>query len=647
MTLTKDCVANWNPTTQQLDVTFTATLTNTGTFEAITITGCTDSDDATLSGVPASLAPGASAVITGSYSQGSLSASDTMTCNGQGSLSATAISRSDSAECSDTTNPNLTLDKSCVADWNSTTQQLDVTFSATLTNTGDETMTSISCIDSDDATLSGVPASLAPGASAVITGSYSQASLSASDTMTCNGTGATTATARSANDSAQCSDTTNPNLTLDKSCVANFNPTTQQLDVTFSATLTNTGDETMTSISCIDSDDATLSGVPASLAPGASAVITGSYSQASAQASDTMTCNGTGATSGTADSATDSAECSDTPPTPSACRMTGGHVNQIGDLDAGFSDAKGKYTTGGQIGAPNESGCCDFPHPKGICVNNKCWGGGEPDKVCTRDSDCPQTETGCNADCPWGDWQHSHHSGLDDSQLTKGGSFSFHSGTAAAPKTSFISNVICADEGWCVQARPAPDKQIFWEGYGVFHNLKGPKGESLSQPGFPAGCNVQVYDSKTGGTVHYYRAHVGDFGESKGPGQRQAPVTQVCEDKNFDAPWDIGCGSVDPVTLLGGVPNQKFTDLHPLCKAQDCTTCPDWYEIEISCDMKKPGEDSYQAAYKVAHFILQGNFQLHPAVCTSCQPCGDGLCETIFEETCESCCKDCCSAECP
>jgi cysteine-rich repeat protein len=329
-----------------------------------------------------------------------------------------------------------------------------------------------------------------------------------------------------------------------------------------------------------------------------------------------------------------------------ACRMTGGHVNKAGDDDASYTSPNGKYTTGGQIGAPNESGCCDYPHPKGICVNNSCLGGGEPGKACTTNGDCPQTNKGCDADCPWGDWQHNHHSGLDDSYLTKGGSFSFHSGTAAAPATSFISNVVCADEGWCVQARPAPDKQIFWEGYGVFHNLKGPKGQDLSQPGFPAGCNVTVYDSKTGGTLHYYKAHVGDFGESKGPGQRQAPVTPTCELKNFDGDWDIACGSVEPVALLGGAKNQKFTDLHPLCEAQDCTTCPDWYDIEISCDTKKPGDIGYQAAYKVAHFILQGNFQLHPAVCTSCQPCGDALCQTEFEESCISCCKDCCPAEC-
>jgi hypothetical protein len=50
-------------------------------------------------------------------------------------------------------------------------------------------------------------------------------------------------------------------------------------------------------------------------------------------------------------------------------------------------------------------------------------------------------------------------------------------------------------------------------------------------------------------------------------------------------------------------------------------------------------------AYKVSHFIREGNFQLHPPVGDSCNPsCGDGVCETGVTGTAETCAT--CSADC-
>lgn len=305
--------------------------------------------------------------------------------------------------------------------------------------------------------------------------------------------------------------------------------------------------------------------------------------------------------------------------------MTGGHVNMAGNVDAGFSSDSGTmYTTGGQIGAPNESGCCTEPPTPG--------------------------NTGRDSTCPWGDWEHNHHSGPDDGNIT-GGSFAFHSGTAAAPNEAFIQNIICSDPGWCVQARPAPDKQIYWEGTGVFHNLKGAKGTDLPLPDFP-NCDVKVWDKKTGGTLHYYTAHVGDFGEPAG--QRQKPVTASCEDLSVCLDdWSIaGCNEITGSCDFAPKPkDDKFTALHPLCEAQDCgcdvgndpacdtnkVGCPDWYDIEIHCT----ADPASPVIYSVGHYILEGNFQLHPPVGDSCQPCGDGLCQAEFDETCLSCPEDC------
>ncbi len=341
-------------------------------------------------------------------------------------------------------------------------------------------------------------------------------------------------------------------------------------------------------------------------------------------------------------------DCSDTAnvacTTPMACRMTGGQNYFAGSptdttLPSGLS-----YTVGGQIGAPTDAGCRAFPQ-KGKCVNGLCTGGLNGGKACTTNTDCPADAGKGSTTGPWGDWEHNHHSGPDDSGSVTGGSFAFHSGTAAAPDAAFIHSIICADEGWCVQARPAPNKQIYWDGTGVFHNIKGKKGENLPLAVFNA-CAVQPvpWSDKTGGTIVYYKAHVGDFGEPAGT--KQNPASNCSWVDGTAELGDMGtadnCQLVGTVDLLNGTKDEKFTALHPLCLAQDCkeTTgggCPDWYEIEIHCT----ADPASPIAYTVAHFITDGNFQLHPSVGSSCQPCGDGICQPEFDETCLSCPADC------
>ena len=310
--------------------------------------------------------------------------------------------------------------------------------------------------------------------------------------------------------------------------------------------------------------------------------------------------------------------------TPMGCRMTGGHNYFL--EDSGYEGENGTfYTTGGQIGAPTDLGCRMEP------------GKGKQDG-------------------PWGDWEHNHHAGPDDTGSMFDGSFAFHSGTAAGPDDAYIRSIVCEDEGWCVQARPAPNKQIFWEGTGVFHNTKT-KGNDDPMPFFAAcGADQPVPFSKGKGkdgdtySLHYYRAHVGDFGEPAGTKQNPA---DECSWVNGDAYVD-NCDLVGNVELLGGPEgapvNEKFSSLHPLCLAQDCeaaseSNCPDFYEIEIHCT----ADPASPIAYKVAHFIREGNFQLHPSVGDSCNACGDGQCASIpdrsYYEDCGSCPEDC--GECP
>jgi hypothetical protein len=324
-----------------------------------------------------------------------------------------------------------------------------------------------------------------------------------------------------------------------------------------------------------------------------------------------------------------------------ACRMTGGHV-AMAKVDSTFDDPTSgtHYSTGGQIGAPTENGCREYPQ-KGKCVDGFCTGGLRGGLECDvtdldTTNDCPN-DMGHNSSGPWGDWEHNHHSGPDDTGSVANGSFAFHSGTAAAPDEAYIQNVQCADPGWCVQARPAPFKQIFWEGYGVFHNTKGKKNMDIPLPDFSACGEDQPvpWSNKQDGTLHYYRAHVGDFGEPAGI--RQKPADGCPQFNEFGGAEVNDCALEGDVALINGVVNDAVTALHPLCEAQDCAECPDWYEIEIHCT----ADPASPVAYRVAHHITEGNFQLHPAVGDSCQPCGDGLCQVEYDEDCYSCPEDC------
>ena len=96
---------------------------------------------------------------------------------------------------------SISLVKSCT---DASSQGEPILFSATLTNTGTDNITNITCGDVPPATLTGVPTSLLIGASATITGSYVPTTNPSTDTITCNGTGQLTGTSVTASASATC-----------------------------------------------------------------------------------------------------------------------------------------------------------------------------------------------------------------------------------------------------------------------------------------------------------------------------------------------------------------------------------------------------------------------------------------------------------
>ncbi len=252
----------------------------------------------------------------------------------------------------------------------------------------------------------------------------------------------------------------------------------------------------------------------------------------------------------------------------SSCRMTGGNVTvspALGDdgLETWRYDFKslqlGEYiTTGGQIGAPT----------------------GEISR---------------------GHWTHTQHGGA-------AGSFTFHSGTSSAPDGTEISSIECADPGWCVQARCAPYKQIFWTGIGNFasQHYDGAFAEGVVVPG---GANK-------GGTLHFYRAMVGDFGENNRP-TREIPGE---------------CGWVPPgpydayeaVALDNYGLDPKFGDKN----GQICDTCPDYYQIEIHAT----ADPSSAVIYEFYGFVEGGNYQIHPGTGEQC-PAEPDLVPELFIKT--------------
>ena len=203
-------------------------------------------------------------------------------------------------------------------------------------------------------------------------------------------------------------------------------------------------------------------------------------------------------------------------------------------------------------------------------------------------------------DPSYGEWEHNQH----DHPLY--GSFAFHAGTASASPGTEISSITCTDPGWCVQARCAPFKQIFWDGVGEFQSIKDNKGwlggvacENVKPP-------TKRGNNAISGSQHYFQAHVGDFGE---PGGNFIGFDGPQPSEDF-CTWHSGGVAPLATNLLSAVPDSKFG----YKGGQDCEDCPDWYEIEIHCT----ADPASPVIYRTVDFIDRGNLQIHSEVGQSC-----------------------------
>lgn len=162
---------------------------------------------------------------------------------------------------------------------------------------------------------------------------------------------------------------------------------------------------------------------------------------------------------------------------------------------------------------------------------------------------------------PKGEWTHHQKSGYY-------GSFTFHAGTASAPAGTEIDLIECSDPEFCNPARPAPAKQIDFEGIGSFKNLRS---------------KVLKDQVVVGESLHWFHVHIEDLGEPGKSGQHDEPDPKICP------PGGSG----------GGLAN---------------CDCPDFYHIKIypaSPNLNNPIMVG-PPLYEVWGYIDGGNFQIHP-----------------------------------
>lgn len=256
-------------------LTFSGTVTNTGNITLTNIVVLNDQSGTTPVFTAVSLAPGVGASYTGSYlTPTNCSVTSTSTATGQ-SLCGTGITNAVSSTCAISTTPQLVITQAC--------PQTPVapgglfTYSGSVSNAGNITLTNVVILNN----LSGTTplltlATLAPSATAAFTGSY-LAPTNCSTTSTSRVTGLSICGIGATNTvTTTCAISTTPGLNVTENCPAI--PTVPGALLTYTGTVTNAGNITLTNIVVVNS----LSGstpvyTVAILAPGAGASYSGSF----------------------------------------------------------------------------------------------------------------------------------------------------------------------------------------------------------------------------------------------------------------------------------------------------------------------------------------------------------------------------------
>ncbi len=277
-------------------ITYTGTVSNTGdvTLNNVTVVD-TQASPATVFTV-ATLAPGASANFSATFnaSANACSISSTVTATGSDACSAVAVSNSASATCPLLTSPHIAVTQNCPTA--SVGPGGSLTFTGTVKNTGDVTVTNVVVLNDHTGTTPLLTvASLAPGASASFTGSFPVAA----DVCSISSTSSAQATsicgvAVSDSASSTCTILTAPQISVTIACPTG--PVVPGGSLTFTGTVHNGGNITLKNVIVVSDQPAPNTTVftAGTLAPGASANFTGTFTVPANACSVSTTVNATG-----------------------------------------------------------------------------------------------------------------------------------------------------------------------------------------------------------------------------------------------------------------------------------------------------------------------------------------------------------------
>lgn len=262
-------------------ITYIGTVRNSGnvTLNSVTVVNSL-AVPATVFTVP-SLAPGASANFSASFTAptDTCSVSSTVTASGRDACTSVSVSNSASATCDLIATPRIVVTQNCPV----ATVLLGglLTYTGSVSNAGNITLTNVIVIhERTGSTPVFTVATLAPGASANFTGSYTvpaENGCAITSTLTASGSGKCNALRVSATATTTCSLAGNPQVKVTLACPVV--PVALGGTLNFTGVVINSGNVTLTNV--VVRRNTPASGTPvfeiASLAVGASASFSGSY----------------------------------------------------------------------------------------------------------------------------------------------------------------------------------------------------------------------------------------------------------------------------------------------------------------------------------------------------------------------------------
>ncbi|MDB6066279.1 MAG: hypothetical protein JWR26_2487 [Pedosphaera sp.] len=226
----------------------------------------------------ATLAPGASGNFSIVARAGACSATASVVAVGTGNCNGVAVTNATTATCIVTTAPALAVTLVCPAV--SATAGGPITYTGTVRNSGNITLNNVTVVNNQPApnTVLLTLTNLVPGATANFSATFTTPadSCSVSSTVIASGFDNCSNAQVSTNASATCTLVSTPGLVVTQVCPVN--PPVSGSPLTFSGTVRNSGNITLTNVSVVNNlSGATPIFTAASLAPGATANFTGSY----------------------------------------------------------------------------------------------------------------------------------------------------------------------------------------------------------------------------------------------------------------------------------------------------------------------------------------------------------------------------------